>query len=190
MREVFVSTDVEADGPIPGPHSMLSLGAAAFTAEKELVSTFEVNLHTLPGAAPDEATMAWWKGFPDAYAAARKDPVDPAEAMGRFGGWVKGLGGKPVLLVYPAWDYLWVHWYMVRFVGRSPFGLGALDIKSYLAALMDEPFHEVSKRNMAKRWFDPGLDHTHRALDDAKEQGALFCNVLAERRQRLGKLER
>jgi hypothetical protein len=26
------------------------------------------------------------------------------------------------------------------------------------------------------------LPHTHRALDDALEQGALFCNMLAESR--------
>jgi hypothetical protein len=31
----------------------------------------------------------------------------------------------------------------------------------------------------APPWFDP-LPHTHRALDDAIEQGALFCNMLAE----------
>lgn len=29
-KEIYFSIDVETDGPIPGPHSMLSLGAAAF----------------------------------------------------------------------------------------------------------------------------------------------------------------
>ena len=28
--EIYVSTDIEADGPIPGPHSMLSFGSAAY----------------------------------------------------------------------------------------------------------------------------------------------------------------
>ena len=51
MAEIYVSTDVETDGPIPGPHSMLSLGSAAYTVDKKLVSTFSVNLETLPGAA-------------------------------------------------------------------------------------------------------------------------------------------
>lgn len=32
---------------------------------------------------------------------------------------------------------------------------------------------------MPQRWFDP-LPHTHVALDDAIEQGALFCNMLRE----------
>ena len=36
---------------------------------------------------------------------------------------------------------------------------------------------------MPRRWFDP-LPHTHEALDDAIEQGALFCNMLAENLKR------
>ena len=30
MPEIYVSTDVEADGPVPGPHSMLSFASAAY----------------------------------------------------------------------------------------------------------------------------------------------------------------
>ena len=40
---------------------------------------------------------------------------------------------------------------------------------------------------MPKEWFDD-FPHTHVALDDAKEQGALFCNMLAERERRFGRL--
>jgi len=32
MREIHLSTDVEADGPIPGPYSMLSVGMTAAAA--------------------------------------------------------------------------------------------------------------------------------------------------------------
>ena len=46
--DIYFSTDVEADGPIPGPHSMLSFASAAFRADKTLIGTFEANL-TLPG---------------------------------------------------------------------------------------------------------------------------------------------
>jgi hypothetical protein len=35
---------------------------------------------------------------------------------------------------------------------------------------------------MPRRWFKD-LPHTHVALDDALEQGYLFCNMLAENRQ-------
>ena len=47
VREVYVSTDVEADGPIPGPNSMLSLGSVALRADGSLVDEFTVNLQPL-----------------------------------------------------------------------------------------------------------------------------------------------
>ena len=71
MAEVYVSTDVETDGPIPGPNSMLSFGSAAYLADKTLVATFSANLETLPGAQGDPKTMAWWESQPDAWAACR-----------------------------------------------------------------------------------------------------------------------
>ena len=81
MPEIYVSTDVETDGPIPGPHSMLSFASAAYTAGKRLLGTFNANLVTLPGASGDATTMAWWTTQPQAWAACRTDPGDPALAM-------------------------------------------------------------------------------------------------------------
>jgi hypothetical protein len=59
IKEVYVSTDVETDGPIPGPHSILSIGSAAYLPDKTLVSTFSANLELLPGASGDPRTMEW-----------------------------------------------------------------------------------------------------------------------------------
>ena len=69
MPEIYVSTDCETDGPIPGPHSMLSFGSAAFTADKQLLSTFTANLETLPGASGHPDTMNWWQTQPEAWVA-------------------------------------------------------------------------------------------------------------------------
>jgi hypothetical protein len=40
-------------------------------------------------------------------------------------------------------------------------------------------YRASTKRNMPQRWFDE-VPHTHVALDDAIEQGKLFCSILAE----------
>ena len=48
-------------------------------------------------------------------------------------------------------------------------------------AMLKTDYRSVTKRSMPKHWFDR-LPHTHVALDDAIEQGALFCNMLAENR--------
>jgi hypothetical protein len=184
MPEIYVSTDVESDGPIPGPHSMLSFASAAFRADKSLVGTFEANLGTLPGAVGDPKTMAWWQTQPEAWAACREKTRDPAEVMPEYVAWLKSLPGKPVFVAYPAgYDFTFVYWYLIRFAGESPFSHSALDIKSYAMALLGTEYRESTKRNMPKSWFDD-MPHTHVALDDARGQGALFCNMLADRGRR------
>ena len=136
MPEIYVSTDVETDGPIPGPHSMLSFGSAAYTADKQLIRTFTANLHTLPDASGHPATMAWWLSQPDAWAEHRRDLREPGEAMKAYVAWVKKLPGKPVFVAYPAgFDFLFMYWYMIRFAGESPFSFSAVDIKSFAEKL-------------------------------------------------------
>ena len=180
MAEIYVSTDVEADGPIPGPNSMLSFGSAAYRADKTLVGTFTANLETLSGAAGAPETMAWWQTQPEAWAACRQDPQPPQRVMQNYLAWLKQLPGKPVFVAYPAaYDFLFVYWYLIKFTGESPFSHSALDIKTYAMALLRCDYRDATKRNMPKRWFDD-VPHTHRALDDAIEQGALFCNLHAE----------
>ncbi len=180
MAEIYVSTDVEADGPIPGPNSMLSFGSAAYRADKTLVSTFTANLETLPGAVAAPETMAWWRTQPEAWAACREALLPAQTVMPNYLAWLKKLPGSPVFVGYPAaYDFLFVYWYLIKFTGESPFAHSALDIKTYAMAQLRRGYREATKRNMPRRWFDD-LPHTHRALDDAIEQGALFCNMLAE----------
>jgi hypothetical protein len=181
--EVYVSTDVETDGPIPGPHSMLSFASAAFTADKTMVGTFEANLELLPGAQGDPKTMAWWDQNREAWERSRQNLREPGEAMAAYVTWLKGLPGRPVFVAYPAgFDFLFVYWYLIRFTGESPFSFQALDVKSYAMALLGLPFRETAKRNFPKQWFDEGLPHTHVAIDDAIEQGRMFCNMLRVRK--------
>src|SRR5438045_1317686 len=129
MSEIYLSTDIEADGPIPGPYSMLSFASAAFLADKTLVSTFTANLDLLPGAQGDPKTMAWWSTQPDAWAATRTNCRDPADVMPEYVRWINTLPGKPVFVGYPAaYDFMFVYWYLIHFTGTSPFSHSALDI--------------------------------------------------------------
>jgi hypothetical protein len=180
MSEVYVSTDIEADGPIPGPHSMLSFGSATFLADKTLVSTFSANLETLPEASGHPETMRWWQSQPEAWEACRKDPQPPQEVMPRYVAWLQELPGRPVFVGYPvAYDFMFIYWYLIRFAGESPFSFSALDIKTYAMALLKKDYRDSVKRGMPRRWFDD-LPHTHVALDDAIGQGTLFCNMLVD----------
>lgn len=183
--EIYVSTDVETDGPIPGPHSMLSFGSAAYTKDGKLVDTFSVNLECLEGATGHPDTMAWWKTQPEAWEACRANLVAPEVAMPKYQGWLNSLPGKPVFVGYPAgFDFLFVYWYLIRFTGSSPFSFSALDIKSFAMAELKADFRMTTKKRMPKRWFGKRR-HTHVSLDDAIEQGELFCNMLRENRSPL-----
>jgi hypothetical protein len=184
MAEIYVSIDIEADGPIPGPNSMLSIGAAAFREDKTLVSTFSPNLELLPGAVGDIKTMEWWASQPEAWAATRKDARAPVTVMADLVNWVQGLPGKPVFVGYPvAYDFMFVYWYLIRFTGGSPFSHSALDIKTLAMAALGTGYRDSTKRNMPKEWFGE-IPHNHVAVDDAIGQGVLFCNTLAAVRQR------
>ncbi|MFT4171343.1 MAG: exonuclease, partial [Rhodocyclaceae bacterium] len=105
----------------------------------------------------------------------------PEQAMVDYVAWLKKLPGKPVFVAYPAgFDFMFVYWYLIRFAGESPFSHSALDMKTFAMALLKTDYREATKRNMPREWFDP-LPHTHIALDDAIEQGALFCNMIKTR---------
>lgn len=190
MDDIYVSTDVETDGPIPGPNSMLSFGSAAFTLAPGgllgRVDTFSANLDLLPGSTPDPSTKRdFWDKNPEAWAACRENPQPIGETMARYAEWLNSLPGKLVFVGYPAtFDFSFIHWYLIRFTGSDPFGFSALDIKSYVAGYMGTDFRGTTKKNMPKRWFPKGRPHTHVALDDALEQGELFMNILREQRSR------
>lgn len=176
--EIYVSTDIETDGPVPGRHSMLSLGSAAYTADKRLLATFSANLETVPGLLADDKTAAWWTTQPRAWAACRSSLESPALAIGRYLAWLKALPGRPVFVAYPAaFDFPFVAWYLARYAGENPFGYSVIDIKTYAMAVLRRPYRACGKQAMPQAWFDPA-GHTHVALDDALEQGSLFCNML------------
>jgi hypothetical protein len=192
--EVYFSTDVEADGPIPGPNSMLSFASAAFVLKGkpgaytgfELKGSFTRNLECLPGASGHPETMAWWDRNKEAYEATRVDPVPPEQAMRDYLTWIRRLltevsltkSARAVFVAYPAtYDFLFVYWYLMRFCGQSPFSHAGLDIKSYAMAILRTEFRETVKRSMPRRWFGQHR-HSHVALDDAIEQGELLCNMV------------
>lgn len=177
---IYISVDVETNGPIPGPNSMLSIGAAAFRDDGKLHSTFSRNLEELPDSKADPKTAEWWKTQPEAWAACRSDLCDPRQGMLDFVRWVQDFKSPPVFVAYPAgFDFTFVYWYMIRFVGESPFSFSAVDIKTLAWAALGGEYRKATKRNFPKQWFS-NTPHNHIAVDDAVEQGQLFFSILKE----------
>lgn len=92
--EIYFSTDIEADGPIPGRYSMLSFGCAAFLPNGTMIDTYSANLDTLPEATQDLDTMEWWKGQKEAWDAHRINTRPAEVVMPEFVKWVKDVCKK------------------------------------------------------------------------------------------------
>ncbi|MFF5076767.1 hypothetical protein ACFY36_06930 [Actinoplanes sp. NPDC000266] len=98
---IYVVTDIEADGPWPGPNSMRSFASVAVTGDGEELGVFETVLEPLPGSAPNPDTYAWFQTHPEAWQAATESPKPPAGEMARFASWVKALPGPCVFTACP-----------------------------------------------------------------------------------------
>lgn len=203
MTTTYLSVDIEADGPIPGPFSMLSFGVVAFDEKGQEIGAFKRNLERLQHAMQHPKTMAWWAERQAAYDKTRVECVSPHAGMRELDEWMRGLSGKKTFVGYPAsYDFLFLYWYLQAFLGirewvshssltgevttsgrvalnyECPFGFQALDIKTLAMIPLACDFHEVSKRKMPKAWFEGQPKHTHDPLDDARGQGMLFFKVL------------
>ncbi|MCF1593527.1 3'-5' exonuclease [Streptomyces muensis] len=182
---LYISVDIEADGPIPGPYSMLSLGAAVagvqdadgFTAADPERHTFYRELRPISEEFVPEALAV--SGL-DRERLGREG-LDPALALVQFTRWVRevGDGAQPVMCGYPAsYDWTFLYWYLIRFTGASPFGhSGCLDMKTLYAAKAGLPLRAVAKGTMPRELLSRRR-HTHHALDDAVEQAELFAHLM------------
>ncbi|MEQ3550686.1 hypothetical protein WIS52_09410 [Pseudonocardia nematodicida] len=118
-----VTTHLHTDGPIPGPHSLLTLTSAAYGAGGVLISTFTANLRELPGATVHPTALDAWRGRAEDWLRTRRATRPPGRVAHDYLAWVDGLGGRPLLVADPAEPdhYLFVYWYLQRFAGRWPF---------------------------------------------------------------------
>lgn len=180
-REVYVSVDIETTGPIPGKYSMISIGAVAYDSRtlKE-VGSFYDHLNELGGAGRDADTMVWWAQHQEAWDKQRLNPELPQRVMENFEKWLKSLEARPIFVAWPAgFDFTFTHWYFHAFLGKDPFGFSALDMKTMAWTLLGGSYNGCWER--AQQLWDPEymIPMNHIAVNDARRQGVMFCNMMA-----------
>lgn len=184
--DVYFSADVETDGPIPGPYSMLSFALV-------YAGRFDGDRFEQPSSY-DQAFYAELRPISDEFdeEALRVNGLDrqrllrqgrePAEVMTTAADWVRTVAGTdaPVVVAYPlSFDWTWLYWYFVRFAkGGSPFNHSrCFDIKTAYAVKGRRPIADAGRLQLI-----PALrgkqSHTHHALDDATEQAQVFANIM------------
>lgn len=183
--DVYFSADVETDGPIPGPFSILSFALVfagafdgrrfsrpidyrySFYAEMQPIS-HEFQLEALRVNGLDRERLC-------------REGRRPEIAMDDAARWVRAIAGegRPVLVAYPlSFDWSWLYWYFVRFAKEgSPFRHSScFDIKTAIAVKGRLPI-SLSSRPKLSQALTSQHTHTHNALDDASEQAEIFANV-------------
>jgi hypothetical protein len=179
LPELYIAVDVEADGPIPGPYSMISLGMA-------VVGRPDLAFYTeLRPISDDFVPKALAVSGLDRDRLLREAPTAES-AMQSAAKWVNGLRttGRPVFLAAPAvWDGMFVHWYFIRFTGKSPFGAtgSGIDLRSYWMGMTGSEWAESRKGAIKHTLGLAGLPHTHHAGEDAAELARVFEGVVASR---------
>ena len=183
--DAYFSADVETDGSIPGPYSILSFAlvfAGSFDGEtfsrpEDHSNYFYAELRPISTEFEQEALVV--NGL-DRDKLCREGE-DPRAAMTRASQWVRRIAGKraPVLVAYPlSFDWSWLYWYFIRFsADKSPFAYSrCFDIKTAYSIKASVPIAKAGRSRILSE-LRPNHVHTHHALDDAIEQAEIFANI-------------
>lgn len=170
QREIFVSVDVEASGPIPGEYSMLTIGACDVDNEGR---TFVCEIKPINRNADPKALEV--SGF--SLEALERSGLVPEIAMRQFSTWAESLAANDEGLVFVGFnapfDWSFVNYYFHRYLGRNPFGFAALDIKAYYMGRTGCAWSETRSSRIAAA-VKPARHGDHQALHDALYQAELF----------------
>ena len=187
--DAYFSVDIEADGPVPGPYSMLSFGIVYAGRHDGRTFRPAQNLDH-----PDRSMYSELQPIspcfdPDALAVSGldrerliKEGRDPFSTMENARSWVLDVAGpdRPTLVAFPlCFDWMWMHYYFTQYTHKgSPFGhASGFDIKTAYAAKKGVPIAESGKGRIDRAVLS-SRPHTHNALEDALEQADIFVAVM------------
>jgi DNA polymerase III epsilon subunit-like protein len=163
----YVMVDVEADGPVPGLYSMVSLGAVIVTPA--LDRTFygqvrPISEQWVPEAlAVSGVSREQHAGFDD-----------PGEVMARFGGWVAAQAGRRPIFISDnnGFDWGFVNYYFHRFLGKNPFGHSSQNLGSLYKGVVKDTFANFKHLRVTR--------HTHHPVDDARGNAEALLRIQNE----------
>lgn len=205
MKTIWLSYDIEATGPVPGLHSMISIGIVAYGDDGNSIGElgrFEANLRELDHCTWDPDTHGWWHQPEQAGALSvtLADPQDPRHAMHDIVDFLYEMqkdwpDAEQTWAAWPAtFDMPFVRYYMQLLAKEAWLDLYAdkrlmsriagFDMGSYASALLDIPLHKLSTSKMPDSWKGPPNPLPHVAINDAEEQGHLLLGMVGEARRR------
>ena len=168
---IFVSVDIEADGPIPGPYSMVSLGAVV--VEPPFNDSFYCTIQPISGMfRPGVLSVT---GF------TRKETMKfnpPEIEIPRFHAWLEDLklrnnGQRPRFISdNNGFDWQFINWYLHSYTDGNPFGWSSHNLNDLYKGIKKDFKAKFKKYRITK--------HSHNALDDAKGNAEATHTILTK----------
>ena len=160
----YFMVDVEADGPIPGEYSMISLGV--IIVEPQLDRTFYGQLRPISERWQPKALSV--SGF------GRDDTLEfdaPEGVMKNLAQWVQRESlGKPIFISdNNGFDWQFINYYFHRFVGSNPFGFSSTNLGSLYKGVVRNLSRNFKHLRVTK--------HTHHPVDDARGNAEALLSI-------------
>ena len=151
----YFMVDIEADGPIPGDYSMVSVGAVL--VDDGLARTFYGELRPVSDAYVPRAL--------EVCGLTREETLEydePSDVMRRFADWIAAESdGRPMFVSdNNGFDWMFVCWYFHHFLDENPFGHSSTNLGSLYKGLVKSCFQNF--KHLRK------TGHTHHPVDDAR----------------------
>lgn len=199
---VLVSLDVEANGPSPACHSILSVGLAIADEQKWsigapieswLLSSHEINIKATK--APHADFLEWvaqWHGLQDHFLTNCLSPREAALELMKI---VRTLSASYELywICSPSSaDWMWLNYFLHEHL--TPDELKTMSI-GFFAECIHTRFHTLTLLGISETYvraccFREDMPHTHRARDDAIEQAHRYLaqsSIFAQIRFMMGR---
>lgn len=153
---MYISVDIEADGPCPGLYSMTEIGAVI--VEEGLTRTFYGTLKPISNLWIPEALAVSGK----TREACMAFPA-PWDTMNDFNNWIKAevidKGQRPMFLSdNNGFDWQFVNYYFWRFGENNPFGHSSTNLGSLYKGMVKDTKKNFKHLRKTKHTHDPLQD--------------------------------
>lgn len=162
----YIMVDIEADGPVPGLYSMISLGAVV--VEESLSQTFYATFAPI--------TDQWQEGALKVSGVSRETHLgypSPEIGMKAFAFWLQEVCGesRPIFISdNNGFDWMFTAYYFWAFTGSNPFGFSSQNLGSIYKGLEKSLFANFKHLRKTK--------HSHHPVDDAKGNAEAFLIMI------------
>ncbi len=181
-QKIYISFDIEADGPSPEINSMISFGLVAFDKTKEIFS-YQANIKPRADRCIDERCIEeFWNQNLEMWDFVNSDQISPEKFA---------LDIENILIAYKdyditwtgypaAYDWQWLNAYYNKYKSENAPNIGySAKCTSTMLWAYCKINKIAGKEEKATLWNELSENYklTHNPEDDARAQGYIFMNL-------------